>query len=101
MNVLFFISITLFLILCLLICLVVLVQESKSLGLGSSFGGDSSSSFFGASTADVLKKFTAYLTAIFIGSCVMLSLWTSVMERKRVAPIKKQPVEQVETQSHD
>ncbi len=95
MNVLFFIAIFLFLILSLVLCLVILVQESKSLGLGSSFGGDSSNSMFGASTADVLKKFTAYLTVFFISLCVILSLWTSVMERKRVAPVKKQ-VENVE-----
>lgn len=98
MNVLFFISIFLFLILCVLLCFVVLIQESKSLGLGSSFGGDASSSFFGTGTADVLKKLTAYLTAIFIGFCVLLSLWTSVIERKKVTPAKP-AVEQ--NQSHD
>ena len=59
-----------FLGLCGLLCLVILIQESKSLGLGASFGGDSGDSVFGTSTAAVLKKFTAYLAVIFIVSCV-------------------------------
>lgn len=99
MNVLFFITIFLFLLLSLVLCAVILVQESKSLGLGSSFGGDASSSMFGASTADVLKKFTAYLTTIFIALCIILSLWTSVMERKRAVPAPEK-VEKVEA-PHD
>ena len=51
------------------------------MGLGASFGGGSSDSLFGTSTADVLKKFTAYLIAIFMISCIFLSLWTSSLGR--------------------
>lgn len=68
------------------------MQESKSFGLGASFGGDSSSSLFGTSTADVLKKFTAWLAAIFLGSCIVLSLWTSSIGRMQ----KKQASTQIE-----
>jgi len=57
------------------------MQESKSLGLGASFGGDTGDSLFGTSTADVLKKFTAVLGAIFIISCIVLSLWSSSLGR--------------------
>jgi len=59
------------------------MQESKSSGLGSSFGGDASDSVFGTSTADVLKKFTAWLAVIFFVSCILLSLWTSAMGRTK------------------
>ena len=76
MTFVFYLVIFLFILLCALLCLVVLVQESKSLGLGASFGGDPGDSLFGTSTADVLKKFTAYLGIVFIISCVVLSLWT-------------------------
>lgn len=82
MTFVFYLMIFLFILLCAVLCLVVLVQESKSLGLGASFGGDPGDSLFGTSTADVLKKFTAYLGIIFIISCVVLSLWTGALSRR-------------------
>jgi preprotein translocase subunit SecG len=82
MTFVFYLVIFLFILLCAVLCLVVLVQESKSLGLGASFGGDPGDSLFGTSTADVLKKFTTYLGIIFILSCVVLSLWTGALSRK-------------------
>ena len=67
-----------FLFLCAVLTFVILIQESKTMGLGASFGGgDSSDSLFGTSTADVLKKFTAYLTVVFMVSCLLLSIWTT------------------------
>lgn len=83
MTFLFYFLIFLFLALCLLLGFVILIQESKSMGLGASFGGDTSDSLFGTSTADVLKKFTAMLVVIFMISCVVLSLWTSTMGRRK------------------
>ncbi len=55
------------------------------MGLGASFGGDSGDSLFGTSTADVLKRFTAWMAIIFLGSCILLSLWTSAMEYTRTS----------------
>ena len=66
MIAIFYIFLFLFLGLCSLLSFVILIQESKSLGLGASFGGDAGDSLFGTSTADVLKKFTAYLVGIFL-----------------------------------
>ncbi len=83
MSVIFYIVLFLFLCLCGILCLVILVQESKSLGLGASFGGDPGESLFGTSTAEVLKKFTAYLAVVFMIACVVLSLWTGVLGRKK------------------
>jgi preprotein translocase subunit SecG len=83
MTFIYFTAIGLFMLLALLLCTVILMQESKSSGLGASFGGDASDSVFGTSTADVLKKFTAWLAIIFFGSCVLLSLWTSSMGRAK------------------
>lgn len=81
MTVLFYISIFLFIMLCVLLCFVILIQESKSMGLGASFGGDASSSIFGTSTAEVLKKFTFWVAGIFLISCIGLSLWTASIGR--------------------
>lgn len=72
-------AIFLFIMLSVVLCFVILIQESKSSGLGASFGGDSGDSLFGTSTADVLKKFTGWLAFAFLTSCVLLSIWTSGM----------------------
>lgn len=65
------------------------MQESKSMGFGSSFGGGTSD-LFGTSTALVLKKFTAVLATIFLVVCVFLSLWTSSLARQKVATPQSQ-----------
>lgn len=63
------------------------MQESKSTGLGASFGGgDSSDSLFGVSTPDILKKITAYLAAVFMLGCIVLSYWTSAGNRIQTKP---------------
>ncbi len=81
MIILFYILLSFFLLLCVLMCLTILVQEAKSLGLGASFGGDSGDSLFGTSTAEVLKRFTAYLGAVFLAGCLMLSFWSVSLGR--------------------
>ncbi len=86
MSVLYFLAIFLFLFLCLILSVVVLLQESKSSGLGASFGGgDSSDSLFGVSTPQILKVFTAYIAAIFLFSCIILSFWTSARGRSHIS----------------
>lgn len=84
MTFIFYLAITLFLILCVMLCFSILIQEGKGGGLGASFGGgDAGESLFGTSTADVLKQFTAWLTVIFLASCVLLSFWTESMARTK------------------
>ena len=82
MSILFYLTLFVFIFLSILTIFVILMQESKSSGLGSAFGSDASGSLFGTSTADILKKFTAYLAAFFMISCLVLSLWTSSLARK-------------------
>ncbi len=86
MVVLFYIGIFLFLGLCFLLSFVILIQESKSLGLGASFGGDAGSSVFGTSTADVLKKFTAWLAVIFFVICILFSSFSGLMNKSMKVP---------------
>ena len=82
MGFLFHLTIFFFVGLCGLLCLLVLIQESKSLGLGASFGGDPGESLFGTSTADVLKKFTAWIACAFVVACVLLSIWSESLGSK-------------------
>ena len=93
MTALFYFFLVIFLFLCIVLCCAILIQEAKSLGLGASFGGDAGDSLFGTSTAEVLKKFTAYLSGAFLVSCLLLSFW-SVSLGRHVEPL---PVQQEET----
>ena len=95
MTFLFFTGIFFFVLLCLVLSLVILVQESKSLGLGASFGGDPGESLFGTSTADVLKKFTGWLAVVFMVSCVLLSIWSASIasSRARALPLNIEEIE--------
>jgi len=95
MTFLFYLSLFFFIILSGILCLVILIQESKSLGLGASFGGDPGESLFGTSTADVLKKFTAYLAAFFMIACILLSLWSASIGNNRTKALPK-TIEEVE-----
>lgn len=85
MIVLFYIAIFLFFGLCALLSFFILIQESKSMGFGASFGGDSGSSLFGTSTADVLKKITAYLAIAFFIACIVLSYWSEGLSRTKIS----------------
>ena len=81
MTALFYVLLLLFLLLCAVLSFAILIQEAKSMGLGASFGGDSGDSLFGTSTAEVLKRFTAYLAGFFLLSCLILSLWSAALGR--------------------
>ncbi len=83
MTILFYLFLFLFLLASVLLCFVILIQEAKSLGLGASFGGDNSDSLFGTSTAEVLKRFTAYLAGGFLIGCLVLSFWSGSLGRTR------------------
>jgi preprotein translocase subunit SecG len=50
---------------CIFMCLVVLMQRSKQEGLGAAFGGGFTESVWGAQTSQVLVKTTVWLAAIF------------------------------------
>lgn len=93
---LYFAAITLFILLSIVLCFVILIQESKSSGLGASFGGAASDSLFGTSTADVLKTFTAWLAVVFFASCIILSLWTASMGRSKHVETSQFPIETLE-----
>ncbi|MBT3394077.1 MAG: preprotein translocase subunit SecG [Waddliaceae bacterium] len=94
MSFIYYFAIITFIVVALLLCLVVLIQESKSSGLGATFGGGDSSSMFGASTADVLTKFTAWLATIFMVSCVVLSFWTGSLGRAKTKAASNEYIQQ-------
>lgn len=95
MSVLYFLTIFLFMFVALLLCISILMQESKSQGLGASFGADPTSSVFGTSTADVLKKFTGWMSLLFLSLSVLLSLWTASLAKEESRPAYE--VEEIES----
>lgn len=93
MTVIYYLILSLFILLCVLLCFVIMIQESKSTGLGASFGGDSGGSVFGTSTASVLKKFTGWLAVLFFAACIVLSLWTEAKGRVQHQPYQTEIVQ--------
>lgn len=86
MTFLFYFTLSLFFLNCLVLSILVLVQEARSMGLGASFGGDAGNSLFGTSTADILKKMTAVSGIVFAILCFLLSIWTSSVENYSINP---------------
>lgn len=99
MTFLFYLFLFLFLLASILLCMVILIQEAKSLGLGASFGGDNSDSLFGTSTAEVLKRFTGYLAGSFLVACLILSLWSGSLGRSHHSALSSTPIESSDHES--
>jgi preprotein translocase subunit SecG len=79
MSVLISVSTVFFIILCVLLVILILLQSDKGAGMG--ILGGSSQSAFGSSTADVITKITSVMVGIFMVG----SLGLSIMESKRVS----------------
>lgn len=70
-----------FVVVCLLMTLVVLMQRPKQEGLGAAFGAGVTDQVFGARTTDVLQKATWFFTALFFILALTLSV---LMSRKNM-----------------
>lgn len=66
---------------CLLLCLVVLMQRPKQEGLGAAFGGGMTDQAFGARTTDVLQKGTVYLASLLFIITLILSILTNSKQK--------------------
>lgn len=68
-----------FVIVCLLMALLILMQRPKQEGLGAAFGGGVTDQVFGARTTNVLQKGTVYLGSLFF----ILSLTLAILIGKQ------------------
>ncbi len=68
-----------FLIVCLLMSLIILMQRPKNEGLGAAFGSGATDQLFGARTTNVLQKATVYLATLFF----VITLTLSILIQKR------------------
>lgn len=104
------ISIRLLLVIFVLVCLVmsmlILMQRPKNEGLGAAFGSGATDQLFGARTTNVLQKGTVYLATVFF----VLTLTLAVLIAKRNAdrttlvadvPVAEAPAEEAPVDPED
>jgi preprotein translocase subunit SecG len=74
LNFIFYLTIGLFIFVCLFLILIVLIQKGRGGGLASAFGGAGGNTAFGSKTGDVLTWATSVVFGIFILLAVALNL---------------------------
>ncbi|HMO03227.1 MAG TPA: preprotein translocase subunit SecG [Kiritimatiellia bacterium] len=73
---------------CLLLIGVILLQQSKSQGLGLAFGGGMGESLFGSRAGNVLTKITIILSIVFLANTTLLGiLFSSSDDRSLVEKV--------------
>lgn len=86
-----------FVVVCLLMGLLVLMQRPKQEGLGAAFGGGMTDQVFGARTTDVLQKGTIYLGSSFFILAFTLAILLSKQDKsKSLLDDKKDVAKEVE-----
>jgi preprotein translocase subunit SecG len=74
MTILYYSLTTLFLIICVFLILLVLIQKGRGGGLASAFGGAGGNTAFGSKTGDVLTWATSVVFGVFLLIAVLLNL---------------------------
>src|SRR5438477_8853680 len=85
MNSLFYITMTLFVIVCLFLILLILIQKGRGGGLASAFGGAGGNTAFGSKTGDVLTWATSIVFLIFLVLTVALTKVGEAWQTRRAA----------------
>ena len=75
---LYYLFVTLYVIACLVLMIVILLQQGKGGDIANAFGGGASQAVFGARAgATVLTKVTTGLTVAFMSLALLLAVWGS------------------------
>jgi len=93
---LFGIMLFIFVVVCILLCLLILIQSDKGGGISGAIGGGlaGASSMFGTQdTANVLTRTTAILASIFMGLCIIMSIFLSHPSAKQQKSLLKERAE--------
>ena len=75
---------TLFIVVCLFMILLVLIQKGRGGGLASAFGGAGGNTAFGSKTGDVLTWATSVVFGIFLILAITLNLVANNYHNKRM-----------------
>ena len=100
MNFLFYLTITLFIIVCLFLILLVLIQKGRGGGLSSAFGGGGGNTAFGSKTGDVLTWATSIVFGVFLLLAIALSLLADRVSANRAAAAGTTPPAQQDVPSN-
>src|SRR3954464_3073186 len=79
-------TLTVFIIICLFLILIVLIQKGRGGGLASAFGGAGGNTAFGSKTGDVLTWATSIVFGIFLILAITLNLLANYYHNKRMNP---------------
>jgi preprotein translocase subunit SecG len=88
MNFLFYLTMILFLTVCLFLILLVLIQKGRGGGLASAFGGAGGNTAFGSKTGDVLTWATSIVFGIFLVLGVTLNLLADHKHRAETGQVQ-------------
>src|SRR3954465_3596585 len=83
---LFYPPIPLFLLVCLFMILLILIQKGRGGGLASAFGGAGGNTAFGSKTGDVLTWTTSVVFGVFLVLGITLNLLANYYHSQRVRP---------------
>jgi preprotein translocase subunit SecG len=95
MNALFYVTMTFFILVCLMLIGLILIQKGRGGGLASAFGGAGGQTAFGSKTGDVLTWATSVVFAIFVVLAVTLNLEANHIDNTRhgtvIVPVANTP----------
>jgi preprotein translocase subunit SecG len=77
-------TMTVFIIVCLFMLLLVLIQKGRGGGLASAFGGAGGNTAFGSKTGDVLTWATSVVFGVFLILAITLNLIANNYHNKRM-----------------
>jgi len=75
----------------------ILLQRSKSEGLGLAFGASTGESLFGARAGNVLTRATVVLGSVFMLCALLLGVLYAQQDRSLMSNVESDPVPQVQT----
>ena len=86
MGFLFYLTIVLFILVCLFMILLILIQKGRGGGLASAFGGSGGNTAFGSKTGDVLTWATSIVFGVFLLLAVALNLFADARNKANTNP---------------
>jgi preprotein translocase subunit SecG len=79
----FYLTMVLFLVVCVFLVLLVLIQKGRGGGLASAFGGAGGNTAFGSKTGDVLTWATSVVFGIFLVLAIAMNLLANHVHERR------------------
>jgi preprotein translocase subunit SecG len=89
----------LFVIICVVMTLMILMQRPKQEGLGAAFGGGMTDQMFGARTTNVLQRGTVWFASLFFVLALTLAVLIGMKNSRNESLITAEKAEESETET--